>query len=125
MTGISGSGKSSLVAQALPELMMLQLGHEPEDDAVETGAADGPTVIETTGDTSAEMSMLFSVSSRLIRSQSDGRRDRISRLTPAFSIMFESCLPQHQMRGVDVTTQVDSPSTWPRDVVRRAKGRGS
>lgn len=28
---------------------MLQLGHEPEDDAVETGAADGPTVIETTG----------------------------------------------------------------------------
>ncbi|MFX7140909.1 hypothetical protein ABTH88_23515, partial [Acinetobacter baumannii] len=37
------------VAQALPELMMLQLGHEPEDDAVETGAADGPTVIETTG----------------------------------------------------------------------------
>ncbi|GAB3050346.1 excinuclease ABC subunit UvrA [Stenotrophomonas tumulicola] len=49
VTGISGSGKSSLVAQALPELMMLQLGHEPEDDAVETGAADGPTVIETTG----------------------------------------------------------------------------
>jgi excinuclease ABC subunit A len=32
VTGISGSGKSSLMAQALPELMLLHLGHEPADD---------------------------------------------------------------------------------------------
>ncbi|OZI34754.1 excinuclease ABC subunit A [Bordetella genomosp. 10] len=47
VTGISGSGKSSLVAQALPELMLLHLGHEPEDEAAE-GASDEPPVIETT-----------------------------------------------------------------------------
>jgi excinuclease ABC subunit A len=47
VTGISGSGKSSLFAQALPELVMLHLGHEPEDDAAE-GASDEPTVMETT-----------------------------------------------------------------------------
>src|SRR3546814_2161512 len=35
VTGISGSGKSSLVAQALPELVLLHLGHEPEDDVAE------------------------------------------------------------------------------------------
>jgi excinuclease ABC subunit A len=32
VTGISGSGKSSLVSQALVELVCAHLGHEPEDD---------------------------------------------------------------------------------------------
>ncbi len=49
VTGMSGSGKSSLVAQALPELVLLHLGHEPEDDSVEEGAGEGAVVIETTG----------------------------------------------------------------------------
>lgn len=47
VTGISGSGKSSLVAQALPELVLLHLGHEPEDDASES-ASEGPAVIDAT-----------------------------------------------------------------------------
>lgn len=50
VTGISGSGKSSLVAQALPELVLLHLGHEPEDDAADAGGdGEGLAVIETTG----------------------------------------------------------------------------
>ncbi len=49
VTGISGSGKSSLVAQALPELLLLHLGHEPEDDAAENANSEGPAVIEATG----------------------------------------------------------------------------
>ncbi|MBS5837254.1 MAG: excinuclease ABC subunit A, partial [Neisseria sp.] len=49
VTGISGSGKSSLVAQALPELVLLHLGHEPEDDAAESATSEGPAVIEATG----------------------------------------------------------------------------
>ncbi|MGE6331950.1 excinuclease ABC subunit A [Stenotrophomonas sp. NPDC077659] len=48
VTGISGSGKSSLMAQALPELMLLHLGHEPMDDAAESAPTGGPTVIEAT-----------------------------------------------------------------------------
>ncbi|WP_353101004.1 excinuclease ABC subunit UvrA [Stenotrophomonas lactitubi] len=48
VTGISGSGKSSLMAQALPELMLLHLGHEPADDGAEGASTDGPTVIEVT-----------------------------------------------------------------------------
>ncbi|MDR5749088.1 excinuclease ABC subunit UvrA [Caballeronia sp. LZ029] len=47
VTGISGSGKSSLITQALPELVLLHLGHEPEDDSAE-GASEGPPVMETT-----------------------------------------------------------------------------
>lgn len=49
VTGISGSGKSSLFAQAMPELVLLNLGHEPEDDAGDAGAGDGTEGIETTG----------------------------------------------------------------------------
>ncbi len=48
VTGISGSGKSSLMAQALPELMLLHLGHEPVEDTAESTPTDGPTVIEAT-----------------------------------------------------------------------------
>jgi len=49
VTGISGSGKSSLFAQAMPELVLLHLGHEPEDDTTENEAGEGATGIETTG----------------------------------------------------------------------------
>jgi excinuclease ABC subunit A len=49
VTGISGSGKSSLVAQALPELVLLHLGHEPEDDASAGASNEGPEVLEVTG----------------------------------------------------------------------------
>lgn len=49
VTGISGSGKSSLIAQALPELVLLHLGHEPEDDATESTSGAGPAVIAVTG----------------------------------------------------------------------------
>nr|WP_206026471.1 hypothetical protein [Roseimicrobium sp. ORNL1] len=49
VTGISGSGKSSLVAQALPELLRLHLGHEPEDDSTDAGDGESPAVMETTG----------------------------------------------------------------------------
>ncbi|WP_313296867.1 excinuclease ABC subunit UvrA [Stenotrophomonas sp.] len=48
VTGISGSGKSSLMAQALPELMLLHLGHEPVDDSADSAPTDGPAVIEAT-----------------------------------------------------------------------------
>ncbi|MDM2974087.1 excinuclease ABC subunit UvrA [Citrobacter sp. CK198] len=48
VTGISGSGKSSLIAQALPELMLSFLGHEPEDVLSETSDAEGPSVTEKT-----------------------------------------------------------------------------
>jgi len=48
VTGISGSGKSSLMAQALPELMLLHLGHETADDSADSAPTDGPTVIEAT-----------------------------------------------------------------------------
>ncbi|NED67740.1 excinuclease ABC subunit UvrA [Streptomyces sp. SID10244] len=53
VTGISGSGKSSLMAQALPELLLLHLGHEPADDNADSAPTDGPTVIETTRGTLA------------------------------------------------------------------------
>jgi excinuclease ABC subunit A len=46
VTGISGSGKSSLIAQSLTELVRLHLGHEPEDSDDVT--PDVPAAIERT-----------------------------------------------------------------------------
>lgn len=46
VTGVSGSGKSSLIAQSLTELVLLHLGHEPEDP--DEGTPDAPNVIELT-----------------------------------------------------------------------------
>ena len=48
VTGISGSGKSSLMAQALPELMLLHLGPDPVDDPAGDPPLEGPSVIEAT-----------------------------------------------------------------------------
>jgi len=46
VTGVSGSGKSSLVTQALVELVSAHLGHEPPEAEEEAGAA--PAVSERT-----------------------------------------------------------------------------
>ena len=48
VTGVSGSGKSSLIARALPELVLSSLGGEPEDVLSEASDAEGPSVTEKT-----------------------------------------------------------------------------
>ena len=48
VTGVSGSGKSSLVSQALVELVQRHLGHETEE-AVETGPELEQAPVEATG----------------------------------------------------------------------------
>ena len=46
--GVSGSGKSSLVSQALVELVCRHLGHEPASSDDDASASDEPTVAEET-----------------------------------------------------------------------------
>jgi excinuclease ABC subunit A len=46
ITGVSGSGKSSLISQALVELVCGHLGHEPEED--EADADEGPSIVQRT-----------------------------------------------------------------------------
>ena len=48
VTGVSGSGKSSLVSQALVELVCAQLGHEPEVEA-QDGEEPSPGLVRTSG----------------------------------------------------------------------------
>ena len=48
VTGVSGSGKSSLVSQALVELVCRHLGHEPASDDDASDADGVPTVAEET-----------------------------------------------------------------------------
>ncbi|TZF91340.1 excinuclease ABC subunit UvrA [Cognatilysobacter lacus] len=46
VTGVSGSGKSSLISQALVDLVCGHLGHEPEDEEPE--ADEGPSLAQRT-----------------------------------------------------------------------------
>ncbi|EPH0092457.1 excinuclease ABC subunit UvrA [Pluralibacter gergoviae] len=48
VTGISGSGKSSLFAQALPELVLSALGQEPAEPPTEGSDSGEPSVLEKT-----------------------------------------------------------------------------
>lgn len=48
VTGISGSGKSSLLAQALPELVLSALGQEPAESPTEGSDSGEPSVLEKT-----------------------------------------------------------------------------
>jgi excinuclease ABC subunit A len=49
VTGVSGSGKSSLVSQALIELVAAHLGHEPEEADDDAGAEGPEPVVSTRG----------------------------------------------------------------------------
>ena len=48
VTGVSGSGKSSLVSQALVELVCRHLGHEPDDADDDEAGSGEPTVAQET-----------------------------------------------------------------------------
>jgi excinuclease ABC subunit A len=49
VTGVSGSGKSSLISQALVELVSAQLGHEPPVDDEDAEALDSAPMATTSG----------------------------------------------------------------------------
>ncbi|RYY63147.1 MAG: excinuclease ABC subunit A [Chitinophagaceae bacterium] len=55
VTGVSGSGKSSLISQALVELLSTHLGHEPAAEEQEPGLMDDTTEIITGGRIAAGM----------------------------------------------------------------------
>ncbi len=49
VTGISGSANPASSRRPCQELVLLHLGHEPEDDAAESATSEGPAVVEATG----------------------------------------------------------------------------
>ena len=55
VTGVSGSGKSSLISQALVELVSAQLGHEPPVDDEDAEALDSAPMVMTSGHIAAGM----------------------------------------------------------------------
>ncbi len=63
VTGVSGSGKSSLISQALVELVCAQLGHEPPVDDEDAEALDSAPMVMTSGHIAAGMDAI----KRLVR----------------------------------------------------------
>lgn len=125
VTGISGSGKSSLVSQALPELVADQLGRPiaPDTDEESDPLLDVED-IPTGGEITAGMERIR----RLVRVDQkpiDAPRVRISQPTPAFSITCASCLQRRPRRVVAVMTQAGSRSMLRRVDARHARVRDS
>ena len=118
VTGISGSGKSSLVSQALVELVAAALGH---DDAAEPEE-------EQTAPAGGQIAAGLEGLRRLLRvDQKPIARTPRSNLatTPASSITSAASSPRPGRRGRGATTPAASPSTSRRAAARPAKAKAS
>jgi len=124
VTGISGSGKSSLMAQALPELMLLHLGHEPVEEASEGAQAEGPAVIELTqGQLAGDVAAIQRVVQVDQKPIGRARRGRTWLPTRVCSTMCASCLPPPRRHAAAASMQAASRSTWPRAAATPARAR--
>ena len=100
VTGVSGSGKSSLVSQALVELVAAHLGHatptrsDDEADALERAPLGADRRPHRRAAWSASSGWCAST-----RSRSAARRARTSPPTPACSTTCASCSPRRQGRA--------------------------
>lgn len=124
VTGVSSSGKSSLVSQALIDLVSAQLGHEaplPEDEGDE---------LESTplGATAGHIAGGMESNTRLVRADQKpiGRtpRSNLAAYTGFFDhVPSSSRRPGRRARAA--TTLDASRSMWPRAAARHAKAKAS
>ncbi|SFB63675.1 excinuclease ABC subunit A [Rhizobium sp. NFR07] len=126
VTGISGSGKSSLVSQALVGLVGEALGApvRVENDAEDEGALEVEPGLPTQGRIEGGIEMIR----RLIevdQSRSAGRPAPTSQPIPASSIMYARSSPLLQKQRSATTTPVGFPSMLARAVAPAAKVRAS
>ena len=98
VTGVSGSGKSSLVSQVLVELVAKHLGHEAPEDEEEGEELERTTVVTEGGEITGGMEADQAARARGSESRSAARRARISRPTPGCSIMCASSSPRRMTR---------------------------
>ena len=111
VTGVSGSGKSSLVSQALVELLCAYLGHEPAEKEDEGDALE-PTVSALA---SRRLHAGMESIQRLVRVDQKpiGRTPRSNLAT--YTGLFD------QVRKLFAATPAASPSTSPRAAVKPAR----
>ena len=123
VTGVSGSGKSSLVSQALVESVAENLGHDvaPDDDEANSSngrqsprsAATLPAAWKASSDWS------WSIKNRLA-----ARRARTWRPIRDCSITSASCSRQPRRRAPVATTPAGFLSTWLKADARHCQGEG-
>jgi len=122
VTGVSGSGKSSLVSQALVELVAEQLGHPlpVEEEAAGEELENAPPVARLQVDWKP-----FTAWCELTRLPLAAHRVPISPLTPACSITFANYSPLPGWRAPATMTLGVFPSTSLRAGAKRARARAS
>ncbi len=124
VTGVFGSGKSTLVSQVLVDLIAKHLGQPAMPEEEEVDALEQAPIETTIGELASGAEHIR----RLVvvdQNRSDGHPDRIWPPIPACSTICASCLPRPDSRAPENTTQVVFPSMWLRGVARRAQVRAS
>ena len=124
VTGVSGSGKSSLVSQALVELVGEHLGQRSAARKTTSRISNAPHRSPLAAASRAAWST-FGAWSASIRDQSAARRGRTSPHTLVCSITSENCSPRRRRQGTAGTTPADSRSTSPKVDARIAKVKAS
>ncbi len=123
VTGVSGSGKSSLVSQTLVELVATELGAPlPDEDEAPTRCSTTRPTPRPRGGSSAGWRASRGWC-RWTRSRSAGPRGRTWRRTPACSTRSASRSPRPPRRRPAASTPGGSRSTSPRGAARSARGR--
>ena len=126
VTGVSGSGKSSLVSQALVDILQMHLGDErgPQEEASDEPAAPGTATNAVTGRIAAggdSIRRLVVVNQKPI-----GRTPRSNWLpTPACSTKSAPSLPPRPRRVRAVLTRGAFRLTWQRGVATPAPAMAS
>jgi excinuclease ABC subunit A len=126
ITGVFGSGKSSLVSQSLVELVAAELGHEPRDvhESTEEGVdleATGPGI--TSGHIGGGMEFIERMVN--VDQKPIGRTPgRIWRPTQACSITYAVCLRRRRGRNPGATMPVVSLLTCPKGRCETCEGEG-
>jgi excinuclease ABC subunit A len=124
VTGVSGSGKSSLVSQALVELVAEELGHEVTVEADDVEDLEAAPPVTLGGDIAGGMEAI----KRLVQVDQKpiGRTPRSNLAT--YTGLFDHVrrlFAATPRRARGVTTRDASRSTSPRDDARRARVRAS
>jgi len=123
VTGVSGSGKSSLVSQALVELVGEHLGQDVSPDEEETDTLDpSDPVVKTAGRITAGMDAI----KRLVRVDQKpiGRTPRSNLATyTAYSITFADYSPKRKRPSSGITRQAAFRSMWRKDDARPVRAR--
>ena len=125
VTGVSGSGKSSLVSQALVELVAAGLGHDITRDADEGEELERSAPLPLEGSITAGLESIKRLVTRRSKTNRTHAAIESRDLHRALRSRAHACSPQPGVRARAITTPGASRSTSAKGAAKPARARAS